>query len=89
MALFDNIEANLQTIADKVGLQPGEVREIANTFQANLTSSEGNPEAALEATAARRDVSVETIQEIINLGGGLEGELGDFAGRQSDPAQNR
>ena len=89
MALFDNIEANLQAIAAKVGLPPSDVREIANTFQANLTSSDGNPEAALEATAARHDVSVDTIQEILNLGGGLESELGDFAGTVSDPAHNR
>lgn len=87
MALFDNIEANLQTIAAKVGLSPSDVREIANSFQANLTSSDGNPEAALEATAAQRDVSVETIQEILNLGGGLESELGDFAGTLFRPGQ--
>ena len=87
MALFDNIEANLQAIAEKVGLPPHEVREIANTFQANLTSSEGNPEAALEATAARHDVSIETIQEILNLGGGIESELGGFAGTLFKPGE--
>jgi hypothetical protein len=87
MALFDNIEANLQTIADKIGLPPGEVREIANSFQANLTSSEGNPEAALEATAARHDVPIATIQQILNLGGGLESELGDFAGTLFKPGE--
>ena len=87
MALFDNIETNLETIAGKVGLPPHEVREIANTFQANLTSSEGNPEAALEATAAQHDVSIETIQQILNLGGGLESELGDFAGTLFKPGQ--
>lgn len=87
MALFDNIESNLEGIAEKVGLTPHEVREIANTFQANLTSSEGNPAAALEATAAQHDVSIERIQEILNLGGGLESELGDFAGTLFKPGQ--
>ena len=87
MALFDNIEANLQVIADKVGLPPHEVREIANSVQANLTSNDGNPEAALEATAAQRDVSIETIQEILNLAGGLERELGDFAGSRFKPGE--
>jgi hypothetical protein len=80
MPLFDNIESNLEAIAGKVGLPPDEVRAIANSVQANLTSSDGNPEAALEATAAQHDVSIETIQKILNLGGGLESELGDFAG---------
>jgi hypothetical protein len=80
MGLFDNIEGNLESIGGKVGLSPEQVREIANTVQANLTSSEGNPAAALEATAAQHGVSVSTIQEILNHGGGLESELGDFAG---------
>jgi hypothetical protein len=79
MALFDNIESNLDAIAGKVGLPPHEVREIANSVQANLTSSEGNPESAIEAAAAQHDVPIETIQKILNLGGGLESELGDFA----------
>ncbi|MEI9988931.1 MAG: hypothetical protein WDM86_02730 [Rhizomicrobium sp.] len=80
MGLFDNIEANLGTIAEKVGVSPEQVRAIANTFQANLTSSDGNPLAAIEATAAQQGVPTATVHEILNLGGGLENELGDFAG---------
>jgi chorismate mutase len=80
MGLFDNIEGNLDAIADEVGITPDQVKAITNSVQANLTSSEGNPAAALEATAAQHGVSVETIQEILNHGGGLESELGDFAG---------
>jgi len=80
MGLFDNIESSLEAIADKVGIPADQVKAIANTFQANLTSSEGNPAAAIEATAAQLGVSVESIQEILNHGGGLASELGDFAG---------
>lgn len=80
MGLFDNIQENLDAIADKVGLSADQVNAIANSVQANLTSSEGNPAAALEAAAAQHGVSVGTIQEILNHGGGLESELGDIAG---------
>ncbi len=80
MGLFDNIEGNLEAIAGKVGIPADQVRAIANTFQANLTSSEGNPAAALEATAAQHGISISSIQDILNHGGGLESELGDFAG---------
>jgi len=80
MGLFDNIESNLEAIAGKVGIPADQVKVIANTFQANLTSSEGNPAAAAEATAAQLGISVESIEEILNHGGGLESELGDFAG---------
>ncbi len=80
MGLFDKIETDLDAIAGKVGLPPAQVRAIANSVQANLTSSEGNPAAALEAAAAQTGFSVETIHEILNYGGGLESELGDFAG---------
>jgi hypothetical protein len=80
MALFDNIEANLDAIAGKVGIPADQVKAIANTFQANLTSTDGNPLAAIEATAAQQGVTTATVHEILNLGGGLEGELGDVAG---------
>jgi hypothetical protein len=85
MALFDNIESNLETIAGKVGLPADQVREIANSVQANLTSSDGNPAAALEAAAAQHGVSVDTIHEILNHGGGLESELGDYVGNLFKP----
>ena len=61
MGLFDNIESNLESIGGKVGLPPGQVKEIANTVQANLTSSDGNPADAIEAAAAQHGVSVDTI----------------------------
>ncbi len=85
MGLFDNIEGNLDAIAGKVGISPDQVRAITNSVQANLTSSEGNPAAALEAVAAQHGVSVATIQEIMNHGGGLESELGNFAGSLFKP----
>ena len=87
VGLFDNIANILNSIAGKVGLSSDQVREISNTFQANLTSSDGNPLAAIEATAAQHGVSVSTIQEILNHGGGLEGELGDITGSLFKPGQ--
>jgi hypothetical protein len=80
MGLFDNIESNLDSIAGKVGMSSDQVREIANSVQANLTSSDGNPAAALEAAASQHGVPVAAIEEILNHGGGLESELGNFAG---------
>jgi len=85
MGLFDNLESQADAIAAKVGISADQVRAISNTVQANLTSSEGNPAAALEAAAAQHGVSVSTIQEILNHGGGLESELGDFAGSLFKP----
>ena len=54
MGFFDNLEAKAGEIADKTGLAVTDVHAIANTFQANLTSSDGNPEEAIEAAAASR-----------------------------------
>ena len=87
MGLFDNLESQAETIAAKVGMSADQVRAVANSVQANLTSSEGNPAAALEAAAAQHGISVSTIQEILNHGGGLEAELGDFAGSLFKPGQ--
>lgn len=47
MGLFDNLEAKAGEIAQKTGLAVTDVHAIANTFQANLTSSDGNPEERL------------------------------------------
>jgi hypothetical protein len=80
MGLFDNLESQADAIAAKVGISADQVKAVSNTVQANLTSSEGNPAAAVEAAAAQHGLSVSTIQEILYHGGGLENELGDFAG---------
>jgi hypothetical protein len=80
MGLFDNIEAKLDAIGREVGLSADQVRAIANSIQANLTSSDGNPAAALEATAAQHDVSIAMLRQILDLGGGLQSELGDYEG---------
>jgi len=80
MGLFDNLINEAETIGGKVGLSPDQVHAIANTVQANLTSSDGNPAAAIEAAAAQHGIPVSTIEAMINHGGGLESELGDIAG---------
>jgi hypothetical protein len=87
MGLFDNLESQAEAIGAKVGISTDQVKAISNTVQANLTSSEGNPAAALEAAAAQHGISVSTIQEILNHGGGLESELGSFAGSLFKPGQ--
>jgi hypothetical protein len=80
MGLFDNLVNEAETIGGKVGLTPDQVQAIANTVQANLTSSDGNPAAAIEAAAAQHGVPVSTIEAMLNHGGGLQSELGSFAG---------
>ena len=77
MGLFDNLEAKGGEIAKSIGLAVGDVHAIANTFQANLTSSDGNPEMAIEAAAAQHGVDTATVREIISRAGGLENEIGD------------
>jgi hypothetical protein len=37
----------------------------ANTFHANLTNSDGNPEAAIEAAAAQHGVDTAPVRKII------------------------
>lgn len=51
MELYGNLETKAAEIAEKTGLAVADVHAIANTFQANLTSSDGNPEQAIEAAA--------------------------------------
>jgi hypothetical protein len=78
MGLFDNLEIKATEIARETGLSVADVHMIANTFQANLTSSEGNPEVAIEAAAAQHGVDTGTVREIIARAGGLESEVGDI-----------
>ncbi len=75
MGLFDNLEAKAGGIAEKIGLDKMVVHAIANTFQANLTSSDGNPEVAIEAAAAQHGVDTATVREILAGAGGLESEI--------------
>jgi len=79
MGLFDNLEAKAGEIAGKTGLAVTAVHAIVNTFRANLTSSDGNPEEAIEASAAQNGVDSGLVREIIARAGGLENEIGDIA----------
>ena len=85
MGLFANLEAKAGEIAEKTGLDVTVVRAIANTFQANLTSSDGNPEQAIEAAAAQHGVDTATVREIIAQAGGLQNEIGDIAEHSVKP----
>ncbi len=85
MGLFDNLEAKAGAIAQETGLSVTDVHAIANTFQANLTSSDGNPEEAIEAAAAQHGVDTATVREIIARAGGLESEIGDIAEHSVKP----
>jgi hypothetical protein len=59
--------------------------QIANTFQANLTSSDSNPEEAIEAAAAQHGVDTATVRETIAQAGGLGSEIGDIAEHSVKP----
>ncbi len=85
MGLFDNLETKAGEIAEKTGLAVKDVHAIANTFQANLTSSDGNPEEAIEAAAAQHGVDTGTVREIIARAGGLDSEIGDIAEHSVKP----
>jgi hypothetical protein len=85
MGLFDNLEAKARDIAEKTGLAVTDVHAIANTFQANLTGSDGNPEEAIEAAAAQHGVDTATVREIVARAGGLESEIGDIAEHSVKP----
>lgn len=78
MGLFDNLETKATEISQETGLSVADVHMIANTFQANLTSSDGNPEAAIEATAAQHGVDTGTVRKIVTRAGGLESEVGNI-----------
>jgi len=85
MGLFDNLEAKAAEIAKATGLSLADVNAITNTFQANLTSSDGNPEEAIEAAAAQHGVDTATVREIVSRAGGLETEIGDIAEHSVKP----
>jgi len=85
MGLFDNLETKAAEIAEKTGLAVADVHAITNTFQANLTSSDGNPEQAIEAAAAQHGVDTGTVREIVSRAGGLESEIGDLVEHSVKP----
>jgi hypothetical protein len=88
MGLFDNLEAKAGEIAEKTGLAVTDVNAIANTFRANLNSSDGNTEEAVEAVeaaASQHGVDTALVREIIARAGGLESEIGDIAEHSVKP----
>ena len=70
MSLFDNITANLDSIAGKVGMTPDQVKTITSTLQGKITELGGDHVAALKATAAQHGIGVDKLQELVGHGGG-------------------
>jgi len=85
MGLFDNLEAKAGKIGRDIGLPEAVVHQMANSFLANLTSSGGNPEEAIESVAAQFGYEPATVREIISQAGGLETEIGDAAEHSVKP----
>ncbi len=70
MGLFDNVTANLNTIAGKVGMTPDQVTALTNTLQSKMTEFGGDKMAAIQAAAAQHGIPVGKIQDVLNHGGG-------------------
>jgi hypothetical protein len=77
MGLFDNVTANLNAIAGKVGMTPDQVTALTNTLQSKMTEMGGDKMAAIQAAATQHGIPVDKVQEILNHGGG--GDLAEQA----------
>jgi hypothetical protein len=85
MGLFDNLAAKAGKIARDVGLPEATVHAMANSFLANLTSADGNPEEAIEAVATQFGLEPGTVREVISRAGGLDDEIGDIGEHSVKP----
>ena len=79
MGLLDNVTANLDSIAGKVGMTPDQVKAIMSTLQAKVTELGGDRTAALKATAAKHGIPVDKLQELVSHGD-LAGQAAGLVG---------
>lgn len=56
IGLFDNITANVNAIAGKVGMTPDQVTALTCTLQSKMTELGGDKLAAIQAAASQHDM---------------------------------
>lgn len=83
MGLLDGLLGNVEGIAEKLGVDPDQAKDIVGSLSEKM-SGDGDKMQALKDVAEEKGVSVDSLQEMLSGDEGIMGKLGGFLDRDGD-----
>lgn len=83
MGLLDGLLGNVEGIAEKLGVDPDQAKDIVGSLSEKM-SGDGDKMEALKEIAEEKGVSVDSLQEMLSSDEGFMGKLGGFLDRDGD-----
>lgn len=83
MGILDGLLSNVDGIAEKLGVDPDQAKDIVGSLGEKL-SGDGDKMAALKEVAEEKGISLDSLTEMVNGEEGLMGKLGGMLDRDGD-----
>lgn len=83
MGILDGLLGNVDGIAEKLGVDPDQAKDIVGSLGEKL-SGDGDKMEALKEVAEEKGISLDSLTEMVNGDEGLMGKLGGMLDRDGD-----
>ncbi len=83
MGMLDGLLNNVDGIAEKLGVDPDQAKDIVGSLGEKL-SGDGDKMEALKEVAEEKGISLDSLTEMVNGDEGLMGKLGGMLDRDGD-----
>lgn len=83
MGILDGLLSNVDGIAEKLGVDPDQAKDIVGSLGEKL-SGDGDKMEALKEVAEEKGISLDSLTEMVNGDEGLMGKLGGMLDRDGD-----
>lgn len=83
MSILDSLMGNVDGIAEKLGVDPDQAKDIVGSLSEKL-GGEGDKMEALKQVAEEKGVSLDSLTEMMNSEDGIMGKIGGLLDRDGD-----
>ncbi len=83
MGILDGLLSNVDGIAEKLGVDPDQAKDIVGSLGEKL-SGDGDKMEALKEVAEEKGISLDSLTEMVNGDEGIMGKLGGMLDRDGD-----
>lgn len=83
MGLLDGLLSNVDGIAEKLGVNPDQAKDIVGSLSEKMTGG-GDKMEALKQVAEEKGVSLDSLTEMFNSEEGIMGKIGGMLDRDGD-----
>ena len=83
MGILDGLLSNVDGIAEKLGVDPDQAKDIVGSLGEKL-SGDGDKMEALKEVAEEKGISLDSLTEMVNGDEGIMGKIGGMLDRDGD-----